>query len=115
MSLSEFEVKKCEKELNDFLSEHRPPVHIRDKVDLSYRIIGQSVEIFEIRPSFMNSNEKTESAVAKSTYVKAKNQWNIYWQRADMKWHKYAPYPVAQTLKEFLDVVAEDEHGCFFG
>ena len=46
MSISEFEIKRCERELDKFLLEHRPPVEIRDKVDISYRIANQSVELF---------------------------------------------------------------------
>jgi hypothetical protein len=33
MSFSEFELKKCEKELNSFIDAIRPPVHIRKELD----------------------------------------------------------------------------------
>ncbi len=115
MSLSEFEIKQCEKELDQFLKEHRPPIHIRDKVDLAYRISGQSVEIFEVRPAFQDQDKKIEIPVAKARYVKTQRHWLIYWHRADMKWHKYPPFPEAKNIKQFLKVVGEDEHHCFFG
>lgn len=115
MALSEFEIKKCKKELEDFLSKHRPPVHIRDEVDLCYRISGQSVELFEIRPGFRNPKEKIEMQVAKATYIKSKKHWNVFWHRSDMKWHKYQPVPIVKSIEAFLGIVAEDKNACFFG
>lgn len=91
MAMSEFEIKRCEKELEKFLEEKRPPAHVRAQVDLSYRMSRQSVEIFEVRPSFRDPKEKTEIAVAKTTYVKSLKVWKVYWMRQDLKWHSYPP------------------------
>jgi len=115
MTLSEFEEKKYEKIMKDYVEKHRPPVHLRNEVDLSFRIKGQSVEIFEIRPLWNDKSKKIEEAVAKATYVKNQKIWKVYWQRADLKWHRYDPYPETKTLEEFLDVVAKDEYSCFYG
>lgn len=49
MSLSEIEIKRIEKELDAFLIKYRPLAHIRNEVDLSYRVTGQTVDAFEIR------------------------------------------------------------------
>ena len=113
--MSEFELKKCERDLKRFMDTHRPPAHIRNELDLAYRIRNQSVEIFEVRPHWRNSSEIMEHAVAKATYVKTQKLWKIYWQRADLKWHKYDPVPTEKTLEEFLNIVGEDKHACFFG
>ena len=93
----------------------RPPPHIRKEYDLGYRIHNQSVEIFEIRPEWRNPASKIEIPVAKSTYVKTQKCWKIYWQRQDLKWHSYQPMPEVSFFEEFLSVVNEDLHGCFFG
>lgn len=108
-------MKKCEKELEAFMQLHRPPAHIRNELDLGYRISGQSVEIFEIRPQWRNPSQKMESPVAKATFVKTQNYWKIFWQRADLKWHGYDPAPIVKTFNEFLSIVSEDKHACFFG
>ncbi|RDH86841.1 MAG: hypothetical protein DIZ78_08115 [endosymbiont of Escarpia spicata] len=115
MALSEFENKKYEKAVKAFIAKNRPPAHIRKELDLSYRLKGQSVEIFETRPRRDNPKEIMESPVAKATYVKTQGIWKIYWQRADLKWHSYQPYPEAKTIEEFLDVVETDSNACFFG
>ena len=115
MALSEFEIKKCEKIVREDVEKNRPPAHLRDKVDLSFRVEGQSVEIFEIRPMWDDPNVKIEESVAKATYVKSRNIWKIFWQRADLKWHRYQPDPEVKTLEEFIDAVERDEYCCFYG
>jgi len=115
MAISEFEVKRCERAIEKFMAKRRPPVHIRHEVDLGSRIEKQNVEIFEIRPQWDNPSNRIETPIAKATYVKTQNMWKVYWQRANLKWHSYEPLPTVRTLEEFLDVVGEDQHSCFFG
>ncbi len=115
MALSEFEIKRCEKLLGAYLEKRRPPVEIRNELDLGYRLEGQSIEIFEIRPAWRHPEVKIEHSVAKATYVKTARIWKIYWKRADLKWHRYQPDPQVKTIEEFLAVVDKDEYGCFCG
>jgi hypothetical protein len=53
--------------------------------------------------------------VAKSTYVKTQGTWKVYWQRRDLKWHRYDPDPEVGSVEEFLAIVDRDECACFFG
>lgn len=115
MAVSEFELRKIEKEVASFVERRRPPPRIRDEVDLGYRVKGQSVEIFEIRRLWRHPGEKIEEAVAKATYVKTHGIWKVYWQRADLKWHRYDPVPEVDSLSDFLNLVDHDEYACFFG
>ena len=115
MAISEFEIKRVEKIMNDYLTRTRPPVHIRDQLDIGYRIENQSVELFEIRPAFRDPSQKIEHAIAKATYVKRGGICKIYWMRADLKWHRYEPVPEVANLPEFLAIIEEDQHGCFYG
>lgn len=115
MAMSEFEVRKCERDIEAFMKKKRPPAHIRNELDLGYNLSGQSVEIFEIRPQWGNPSQKMENPVAKATFVKTQGCWKIFWQRADLKWHGYEPAPKVKSFADFLDIVAEDKHGCFFG
>lgn len=114
MAISEFEVKRCEREVEKFLKLRRPPPHIRHRLDFGYRIEDQSVELFEIRPHWQNPDHKIETPFAKATYVKKEKLWKIYWQRQDLKWHSYTLAPRVQHFEEFLSIVSEDANGCFF-
>ena len=115
MAFSDLEQKHCERELARFMEQRRPPLHIRSQVDLGYRIHGQSIEVFEVRPAWRDPTSKTETPIAKVTYVRTKDRWRVFWMRADLKWHRYNPSPEVPSLQESLDIVDRDEYGCFFG
>jgi hypothetical protein len=115
MALSEFEHAQVEAKVAEFINERRPHEELREKVDLAFRIEDSSIVIFEIRPTFGQPAKRIECPVAKTTFVKKTGQWQVFWQRADAKWHQYDPAPEVNTLEEFIDVVDEDEYGCFWG
>jgi alanine-alpha-ketoisovalerate/valine-pyruvate aminotransferase len=47
LGFSEFEIKRYQMILDDFIESKRPPVEIRDKLDIAYRVDNQSVTIYE--------------------------------------------------------------------
>ena len=72
-TLSEFDMKRCEKLVAQFIEKRRPPPHIRREVDLSFRINGQSVEIFEVRPNWRDRSKLQEHSIAKANcFINAK-------------------------------------------
>jgi Protein of unknown function (DUF3024) len=116
VALSEFELARVQRAMDAFMQQRRPPPHIRQKLDLGFRVTGHSVEIFEIRPARRGpADEKHESAVAKATYVRTRGVWRVFWQRRDLKWHAYEPRPEVNSIDEFASLVAEDVHASFFG
>ena len=76
---------------------------------------GQSIEILEVRPHWEDKSKILEYPVAKATYNKSKRNWKVFWQRADLKWHSYKPNPEVDSIEDFLALVQEDKHACFFG
>lgn len=115
MALNDIEWKRIEKAVGAFIEKRRPPLHIRSKLDFGFRIFGQSVELFEIRPQWDRPEIKRENSFAKATFVRTQGVWKVYWMRADLKWHSYEPAPEVAAIDEFLAVVQKDEYGCFFG
>ena len=101
--------------MENFIARKRPPEHIRPKLDLGYKIEGQSVIVFDIRPKWNKPEVIQEIPVAKTTFVKAKNHWKIFWMRSDMNWHSYSPQPTVKTISAFTKIVEEDKHHCFWG
>ena len=102
-------------EFENYIEKIRPSADIRNKLDIAYRIDNQSIIIFEIRPRWDNTEEYFTSDIAKATFVKSKNHWKIFWQRADLKWYNYTPNPIVKNLKDFIKIVEEDKLGCFWG
>ena len=97
--LDEIELARVRRAMDAFVQQRRPPPHIRSKVDLGFRMIGQSIEIFEIWPPWQGPrDEKHESPIAKATYVKARRVWRVFWQRRDLKWHSYEPKPEVKSV-----------------
>lgn len=101
--------------MENFIARERPPENIRHELDIGYKIEGQSIIVFEIRPQWNKPEIIRESPVAKTTFVKAKNHWKIFWMRADLKWHTYSPKPIVNKVREFTKLVEEDKHSCFWG
>ena len=96
-------------------AKHRPPLHLRDKVREGQRIEGYEVELFLVRPLWRDPAREIESSIAKTRYVKSRNVWQVFWKRADLKWHRYGPRPEVKSLASFLKLVDEDANGCFWG
>jgi len=116
MRFQAHELATIERAVNAFMQRRRPPLEIRAELDIEHRIEGQSLEIFERRPAWRGApGETIELRVAKATYVRSRDRWRVYWQRADLHWHRYDPTPEVRTVEEFLDLVDEDRYCCFFG
>jgi len=115
MGFSAQQVGRLETKVKAFLEQRRPSIEIREQLDLGHRIEGQSIILFEIRPRFRMSSEKHEVPIAKTTYVRSKSHWKVYWQRADLKWHRYDPATTVSSLSAFLEEVDRDAYGCFWG
>ena len=115
MALTELETARVRRTVGAFV-EGRRTSHLREKLDLAFRVSGQSVEIFEVRPALGGApGEKVEIPVAKATYVRTVRRWRVFWLRHDMKWHTYQPVPDVATIEEFVALVREDRNACFFG
>lgn len=115
MAFDELTQHRIEKVVGVFVEKHRPQPNIRKELDLAFRINGQSVEIFELRPRWRHPDEIMECPIAKATYVKSQDIWKIFWMRQDLKWHSYPLLPYVHFLEEFLEEVALDPSACFWG
>ena len=116
MTISEFEKKRFSHIIENYLNEIQLPNHLQLGTQIDYKITNQSIELFEIRPVYKGKPGETyELPIIKTTYVKSKNIWKIFWQRRDLKWHSYEPNPVVKTLEEFIAILKKDEYGCFYG
>lgn len=114
MAFDEFTRRRLEKIVSSFIEAHRPDAHMRKKLDLGFRIDGQSIEIFDIRPSWKHPEKLMELPVAKTTYVKSQKVWKIYWIRQDLKWHRYDRLPEVRTIEAFLNELSLDPSACFW-
>ncbi|AMS26975.1 hypothetical protein AEM51_08060 [Bacteroidetes bacterium UKL13-3] len=115
MALEIFSMVDIIETMENYIEKNRPEPEIRPLLDIGYEISGQSVILHEIRPRWNNPSEIHHSAYAKTTFVKNKNCWKVFWMRASGKWESYEPKPEVKSLKAFLALVDEDKHHCFNG
>ncbi len=115
MPFNPTEQEKINLAWQSFLMKRRPPVEIRSQVDLDMKIDGYSIEIFTIRPRWDKPDEIIHSPIAKTTFVKSKNYWKLFWMRANLKWYPYDIKPAVKTFEDFLREVDNDTHACFWG
>ena len=113
--MSDYIISITEKTIKRFIEEERPPVDIRDKLDLGYSFDGKVLEIFDIRPRWDNPSEIMHLAFAKVRFIKSKNIWKLYWMRASGKWESYPPLPESTHLEKLLTCIKEDSLHCFKG
>jgi hypothetical protein len=98
-----------------FLAQRQPPAHIRDQLDIGYAIVGQTVDLHEIRPDWREPQITRHRAFARMRYVRTQDVWRLYWMRATLKWHLYEPAAEHAHLQDALAAVHADAYGCFFG
>jgi hypothetical protein len=115
MAFTDFEQARIERAVEAMLAKRRPSSTIREGGDLGYRVAGQSIEIFEIRPLFRDKNKLQEFPRAKATFVENKKVWSLYWLKRDLRWHRYEPMPTAGTIEEILAEIDSDPYACFWG
>jgi len=96
-----------------FWTHRRPPLHLRDKVREGQRFDGTSIELFLVRPAFQRPGEWIEEAIAKVQFVRSCNVWQLFWKRADGKWHHYPPCPEAALLGAALHTIHQDPKAAF--
>jgi len=114
MAFTELELKRIEK-LVGGLCAARSPEHLRDQIRLEYRVQDHSILIYDVRPGWRAPRELMEEPCAKIRYVRTRDIWQLYWQRADLTWHRYDPLSEARSLDALVKHVDEDPHCCFFG
>jgi hypothetical protein len=116
MAFTDTEIAEHLKVIEDsFWSRRRPPVHLRHQVREGQRFTDRSIELFIVRPVFNRPDKFTEESIAKVQHMPRLGCWRIFWKRADGNWHRYQPYPEADSLAQALRVIDEDAHCCFFG
>lgn len=114
MTFSDIELQRIKREVGG-LCKKRSPAHLREKLRTEYKIEGYSIILFEVRPQWNDPKIFRDHPFAKITFVKSKNIWKLYWQRADLKFHKYNPKESASKLSDLVKEIDNDPNACFFG
>lgn len=107
-------ISMFEIQIKNFIESKRPKdLEIRKQLDFGYSWDNKSAILFAVRPRWNNPDEFIQIPFAKLTYVKSKNIWKLFWQRANLKWEAYTPLPQSEVLDTLLQQIKQDSNGCF--
>jgi hypothetical protein len=105
-----------ESTIKKYVTSLRPEsIEIRKQLDFGYSYDGKTVILFEIRPVWKDPEKIQHSDFAKIRYYKSRKEWNLYWMRASGKWQLYEPFPTSTHLGKIIEIIKEDDYGCFYG
>lgn len=105
----------AEVQLRSFTDDLRPDDEdIRKELDFGYSWDGKTALLFEIRPQWNNPDNILHIQFAKLICNSSTNSWKLYWKRAAGKWELFQSDIESITLRELLDEIRRDTHGCFF-
>jgi Protein of unknown function (DUF3024) len=93
----------------------RVPHRVRDQLRHGFTIAGNTVELFEERPHYLQKDRWIQEPVAKFRFVATRELWQLYCMRRDLKWHSYALLPIAGTFEILFREVEADPTGIFWG
>jgi Protein of unknown function (DUF3024) len=98
MAFSEIELKRIDATVGELRRRSSPPQYA-DQLRFTYDIDSHSVSIFEERPPWDGRpGTWTRHGVARFRYFRSRGQWQLYWMRADLKWHVFEPVSPAPDL-----------------
>ena len=102
-----------EMQLADYC-DRRVPVHLRDRVRMTFRIHGNYVTLFEERRLPDSETRWARYRIAQFRYDEDTSMWSVYWENGADRWERYDA-PPSRSLKDLLKVVDANPRGCFFG
>jgi hypothetical protein len=114
VAFSDSECEAIDKALAGFCERHSLP-DIADQLRTTYDIDRLAVIVYEERPGWRGAGEWMRTPIARFRYVRRQDEWELYWMRADFKWHFYEPAGRVRRLSMLVRDVERDEYGCFFG
>ena len=115
MPLSEIVKALVEKRVGEFCKKRVPP-HVLDKLNLSYKIRGNTVTIFENRaPWNPNIKEWTSMAVAQIRYNNENGEWTLYCADRNDRWNEYFDLEPTKNIDKILNEIDKDPTGIFWG
>jgi len=114
LSFSELELKRIDRTVGELCRRLSPPQYA-DELRVVCEIDAHNVSVFEERPPWNGRGDWTRMGVARFRFFRSRGEWQLYWMRQDLKWHRYDPAEPTADLAALVAVVEADEYGAFFG
>ncbi len=109
------EVRRSAEALLGAFCERRVPLHVRDKVRLSFRVRGNSVSLVEKRAPWRGNGSWVDIPRAQFRYDAGSHRWTLYGTDRNGRWHAYDEVAPTSDLSLLLAEIERDTSGIFFG
>ena len=114
MPLSELTKKQVEKKLGSYCKE-KAPAHSKAELRLDFIFRGNTVTLFEERPSFDKPETWVQSVIAQFRFNPLTKEWTLYWADRNSRWHPYEKVEPSMNFEVLLTEVDKDPTGIFRG
>ena len=95
--------------------ERKVPLHVRNKVRLTFGFRGNSLTLIEERESYFDKSIWTKSPVAQFRYRPESGEWTLYCRDRNLRWHQYSYARPTNNLEGLIGVIDADVTGIFWG
>ncbi|OGS46246.1 MAG: hypothetical protein A2539_02645 [Elusimicrobia bacterium RIFOXYD2_FULL_34_15] len=114
MAIPEGVKQQIENKLREYCS-NRIPEHASDMVKLDFKIKGNSITLFEMRPAFDKTNEWVDIVIAQFRHNPENSFWTLYCADRNSKWNRYIDTDPTEDFDKLLKEVEKDPTGIFWG
>jgi len=114
MSLPKLIKSQVEQVMRPYCQSRVPP-HVRDKLRVDFKFRGNSVTLFEERPTYFDPETWVDVVVAQFRYNPKSREWTLYCADRNSKWHLFAEVEPSKDFERLLQEVDEDSTGIFWG
>jgi hypothetical protein len=91
------------------------PAHVTAKLKLGYSARGNSITLFEERPSMFDQPEWVRIVVAQFRYHPSDGTWTLHCADRNSRWHQYDDLDPNTDFRVLLQEVDADPTGIFWG
>lgn len=114
MAIPAFIRNSIEQNLKNYC-ESKVPEKVRDKLRICFKIRGNSIVLFEERPSFPDKSVWVDIFVAQFRFNPENGKWTLYWADRNSRWHIYDDFLPSKNFNVLLKEVDNDPTGIFWG
>ena len=114
MSLPEFIIRLIENKLTEYC-ERKIPMHARDQIKLTYKIIGNKVSLIETGRYHRDHTIWTETPIAQIRFDQVTKKWALFFTDRNSNWHLYDTVKPSVNFEDILKELDHDPTGIFWG
>jgi len=114
MTLPIFIKAHVEAKLSEFIK-RKCPSALSDQLRLRFSIRGNSVTLFEERPSLVDPSHWTTAPAAQFRYDSHTREWTLFYADRNSRWQPYWQIEPNRDFDVLLHEIEEDTTGIFWG